>query len=166
MAAYTGKASLDEGDPQGLQIPRLVRVAEGVDRKIMAVTEGVVAEIATGLNVDVEDLGKFLALLGFRSVAEGARLTVFFMGGTGDQSFCMTGRTKAILSCFTPLSITSEQVGPVFIGVHVVTAETYDLVGQGTFSQGQPDLQEFAGIIGGGHSHRMKVGRRVTLETK
>jgi hypothetical protein len=92
VTADASETTPDERDPQSLEIPCLFRVAEGVDRKIMAVSEGVVAEIATGLNIYVEDLGKLLALLRFRSVAESARLTVFFMGGTGDQSFCMTGR--------------------------------------------------------------------------
>jgi hypothetical protein len=78
----------------------------------------------------------------------------------------MTSRTKAVLPCFLLLSVSSEQERSVFIGVHVVTTEAYDLVGKGSLSQGQPDLKEYIAIIRGWHSHRMKVGRGVTLEAK
>ena len=56
MTADAGKASLNERDPQGLQVPGLVRIAEGVDRKIMTVVESSMAEITAGLDIDIEDL--------------------------------------------------------------------------------------------------------------
>jgi len=47
-----------------------------------------------------------------------------------------------------------------------MTAEAYDLVGQSSPAQGQPNLVEADFIPGGGHPYRMQVGRRVALEAK
>ena len=57
VTADTGKAPLDEWDSQSLEIPRLVWITEGVDRKIMTIAQSVMAKITTGLNISVEDLG-------------------------------------------------------------------------------------------------------------